>query len=298
MTADTLAKVLGARRVGAAWIARCPAHEDREPSLSIRRGRDGKVLVRCHAGCDQREVIAVLRERGLWGTTQRSWRRFAHKHQDWVSEAPDAGALKRSEAALAIWQASQPAKGTPVAAYLRSRGLVLPTSGDLRFHRALKHPSGSIWPAMVALVTRGENGVAIAVHRTFLAREGAAKAPVNPAKMMLGPCRGGVARLAQSDTLLMIGEGIETCLSAMQATGYPAWAALSTAGMRTLDLPEYVRDVIVLADGDDAGEAAARDCASRWRREGRRTRIARPPHGTDFNELLMECLPRFSGGVA
>ena len=267
-------------------MARCPAHEDRKPSLSISSGRDGKVLVHCHAGCDQRDVIAILRERGLWKTTGKSSGRFARKRQNRVSDEPDADALKRSEAALAIWQASQPAEGTPVAAYLRSRGLVLPASSDLRFHPGLKHPSGAIWPAMVALVTHGESGVAIAIHRTYLARDGAGKAPVDPAKMMLGPCRGGAVRLAQPDTLLMVGEGIETCLSAMQATGHPAWAALSTSGLRSLDLPRGVRDVIVLADGDEPGEAAAQDCARRWKREGRRVRIARPPIGMDFNDLL------------
>jgi hypothetical protein len=36
---------------------------------------------------------------------------------------------------------------------------------------------------------------------------------------MLGPCRGGVVRLADPGKVLMIGEGIETCLAAMQATG-------------------------------------------------------------------------------
>ena len=91
------------------------------------------------------------------------------------------------------------------------------------------------------------------------------------------PWRRGAARRARR--LLMVGEGIETCLAAMQATGHPAWAALSTSGLRSLDLPRDVRDVIVLADGDEPGEAAARDCARRWKREGRRVRIARPPTG-------------------
>jgi len=44
--------------------------------------------------------------------------------------------------------------------------------------------------------------------------------------------------------------------------------------------------VIVLADGDDPGEAAARESALRWQREGRRVRIARPPRGQDFNDML------------
>jgi DNA primase len=95
----------------------------------------------------------------------------------------------------------------------------------------------------------------------------------------------------------MVGEGIETCLAAAQATGHPAWATLSTSGLRALDLPEGVRDVIVLADGDDAGEAAARDCACRWKREGRRVRIARPPQGMDFNDMLMGCSPCIEEGV-
>jgi hypothetical protein len=142
---------------------------------------------------------------------------------------------------------------------------------------------------MVALVTNGVDATPLAIHRTFLARDGGNKAPVDPQKMMLGPCRGGVVRLADAGPAggLMVGEGIETCLAAMQATGHPAWAALSTAGLRTLDLPDDVRDVIVLADGDAAGEAAARDCAWRWTRQGRRVRIARPPQGMDFNDMLM-----------
>jgi hypothetical protein len=49
--------------------------------------------------------------------------------------------------------------------------------------------------------------------------------------------------------------------------------------------------VIVLADGDDPGEAAAQDCAWRWKREGRRVRIGRPPRGMDFNDLLLRRAP-------
>jgi hypothetical protein len=94
-------------------------------------------------------------------------------------------------------------------------------------------------------------------------------------------------RLGVPGDVLMVGEGIETCLAAMQATGHPVWAALSTSGLRTLDLPNTIRDVIVLADGDDAGEAAARDAGRHWKREGRRVRIARPSQGMDFNDLLL-----------
>ena len=263
-------------------MARCPAHDDRTPSLSIRDAGDGKVLVRCHAGCGQEQVISVLRSRGLWTSNGPRSHPTQRPH---VQHKPDQDDAKRTEVALAIWQATTPADNTVVESYLASRGLHLPPVSTLRFHAGLKHPSGGIWPAMVALVTKGADGTPLAIHRTYLARDGAGKAPVEPAKMMLGPCRGGAVRLAPPGDVFMVGEGIETCLAAMQATGQPAWAALSTSGLRALDLPGTCA-VIVLADGDDAGEAAARDCAWRWKREGRRVRIARPPQGMDFTTSL------------
>ena len=247
MKAETIATALGGRKSGGGWMARCPAHDDREPSLSIRKGDDGKVLVRCHAGCDQERVIAVLRSRGLWGGEVDF--KIARIAPDKKNDRNDA---KRTEAALAIWQAARPADGTLVETYLVSRGLHLPPTPTLRFHGGLKHPSGGIWPAMVALVTSGSDDTPLAIQRTYLARDGGGKAPVDPQKMMLGPCRGGAVRLAAPGNVLMVGEGIETCLAAMRATGKPAWAALSTSGLRALDPPGEVRDVIVLADGDDA----------------------------------------------
>jgi hypothetical protein len=270
----------------------CPAHEDREPSLSIADSSDAKVLVRCHAGCDQRDVIAALRARGVWGAGERRPIRFLSQLECGPAPATDSDATKRTEAALAIWSGSQSAEGTPVETYLRSRGLTVPSPPSIRFHARLKHPSGAIWPAMVALVTRGGDGKPIGIHRTFLASDGNGKASVKPEKMMLGPCRGGAVRLGQPESVLMVGEGIETCLAAMQATGQAAWAALSTSALRGLDLPPEIRDVIVLADGDDPGEAAAQQCARRWKREGRRVRIARPPRGMDFNDLLVGDAPR------
>jgi len=298
-SAETIAKALGGRKAGGCWMARCPAHDDREPSLSIAVGRDHKVLLHCHAGCDQARVIDALRARGLW-THQIRYRRQRHPSRTWNAAEKRAGHddAERAEFALGIWRSAVPIVGTPVAAYLNARGLRLPAAATLRFHAALKHPSGDLWPAMVALVTRGSDNAPVAIHRTFLARAGSGKAPVDPQKMMLGPCRGGAVRLATPSDVLMVGEGIETCLAAMQATGNPAWAALSTSGLCALDLPGDMHDVIVLADGDDPGEAAARDCALRWQREGRRVRIARPPQGLDFNDLLMGRTTRIEEGAA
>lgn len=287
MTVEAIAKALGGHRAGATWMARCPAHDDSSPSLSISAGRDGKVLVRCHAGCNQRDVIAALSERGLWDATGERRRRMTYRPRKNLATEPDSDATARMEVALSIWRASHGIAGSPAETYLLSRAITLSPPPSLRFHPGLKHASGSIWPAMVALVVHGGTGSPIAIHRTFLARQGHGKALVDPQKMMLGPCRGGVVHLGNPGDVLMVGEGIETCLAAMQASGKPAWAALSTSGLRSLDLPSALREVIVLADGDAPGEAAAQECARRWHREGRSVRIARPPNGMDFNDLLV-----------
>lgn len=42
------------------WIARCPAHEDRTPSLSISRGNDGRAILHCHGGCDTKDILAAI----------------------------------------------------------------------------------------------------------------------------------------------------------------------------------------------------------------------------------------------
>jgi DNA primase len=289
MNAEIIARARGGRKVGSEWIAHCPVHDDRSPSLTIRDTKNGKVLVCCHAGCAQDDIIATLKSSGLWTVSGRRLIKIPYPITERLDGERAAG--KRAEVALSIWQHALPLNGTLVETYLRSRGLRLPMTKALRFNATLRHTSGGWWPAMIGLVTRGDDATPLAIHRTFLDRNGTGKAPFKPQKMMLGPCRGGVVRLAEPDDVLLVGEGIETCLAAMQETGHAAWAALSTSGLRALQLPRNVRDVIVLADGDDPGEAAARDCAMRWKRERRRVRIAHPPKGMDFNDMLMSRVP-------
>ena len=52
MSAASIASDLGGRKPGSGWTARCPAHDDHMPSLSITDADDGKALARCHAGCE------------------------------------------------------------------------------------------------------------------------------------------------------------------------------------------------------------------------------------------------------
>lgn len=88
---------------------------------------------------------------------------------------------------------------------------------------------------------------------------------------------------------LVVGEGIESTLSAALPCGLPAWAALSAPGIEKLVLPFDATRVVIAADNDTngRGQRAAHDAAARWLAEGRHVRVATPPQpGTDFNDVL------------
>jgi hypothetical protein len=55
--ARVLDHLQGVHRSGAGWMARCPHHDDRQASLSVTEGADGRVLLHCHAGCATADVV-------------------------------------------------------------------------------------------------------------------------------------------------------------------------------------------------------------------------------------------------
>ena len=59
---NLLARLEGVKGTGPSrWIARCPAHADKRPSLSIRELGDGRVLAHCFGGCGIEEVLGAVR---------------------------------------------------------------------------------------------------------------------------------------------------------------------------------------------------------------------------------------------
>lgn len=55
-----LSRLEGVKQHGERYMARCPAHQDKSPSLSLSRGGDGRALVHCYAGCETRDVLAAV----------------------------------------------------------------------------------------------------------------------------------------------------------------------------------------------------------------------------------------------
>jgi hypothetical protein len=66
MNAEEIACALGgARKTSAGWACRCPAHDDRTPSLTLSHAEDGRLLWHCYAGCSQEDVREALETEGL-----------------------------------------------------------------------------------------------------------------------------------------------------------------------------------------------------------------------------------------
>ena len=113
--ARDLTKDLGGRWHGSYGTACCPAHDDRKPSLSIRQADGGKLLVKCHGGCPNPDVWAVLKDRGFVGNAKHVslWpisRRTNVQHAEHIDRRAEA----KTNYAKRIWAESRPAAGTPV----------------------------------------------------------------------------------------------------------------------------------------------------------------------------------------
>ena len=295
MIAREIALALGGgRREGRGWRSRCPLHGGN--SLTLRDGRT-QLLVRCWSGCGAADILAELRARGLIkGLNERvyPWRQEALRQREAaVLQAEIARLRRRIAGARAVYGRGAAAGGSPVEVYLRSRGITIPLPPVLRWVRHCLHRNGRYYPAMVAPIV-DVDGEQTAVHKTFLRPDGAGKADLLKAEQREtgGLLKGGAVRLAPPrDGKIVIAEGLESALAAMQMFELPGWAAIYAGGIATLELPAEVRTVLIAADHDanGVGQRAALVAYQRWTGERRTARILLPPTaGQDFNDVLGE----------
>jgi hypothetical protein len=203
--------------------------------------------------------------------------------------------MSTEESAHRVWDDAGQLNGHVVETYycVWRHLLSVPETENLRFSASLPHKSGASYPGIIARA-QNVNGDMTGVQRNFLAHDGLGKAPVDKRlqKMSLGVLRGSMIRLAEprDDVPLLIGEGVETTATAMQATGYPGWASAGTSGLKAADLPDNVIDVILLGENDNGKNAdAIAKAAPDLKRKGVRVRVAMPLAGfKDHNSMVME----------
>ena len=246
-------------------------------------GEGGGVLelVRRERGGDRRDAMAWLQAHGvLSGERVPARERSPQAVSTCCPDTPPA----RDTRVLAyrIWREARPLRGSLAEAYLHGRGTaVAQVAGALRFHPRLRHPvEPGVFPCLVAGV-QDSAGRFLGIQRTYL--KGPHKARVEPVRASLGRLTGGAVRLAEpTDGVLLVGEGIESAAAAMQRFDTPGWAALGTAGLCALVVPDAIREVVIAADRDAPGLEAAATLAERLEAEGRRVTIVAPRAGGDF----------------
>ena len=286
--AQSLTTALGGTWLGRYGVALCPAHEDRNPSLSLADGDGGRVLLKCHAGCAYSDIRGALEAGGVDRDTLRSGRNHDPDREARQRAIAEAENRKRSEQARRLWEAAQPISCSVAETYLRNRAVRCALPDTLRYVADCWHPTAKRLPALLSYVTGGHG---YAIHRTYVDSEGRGKAPVAPAKAMLGRTKGGAVRLSEGGDRLVIAEGVETALSLLSGLlpDRPAvWAALSAPGMGALRLPERPGRLTIAADGDRAGREAATCLAHRATHAGWRVSLLIAPDGKDWNDVLQE----------
>ena len=197
------------------------------------------------------------------------------------------------QAAQRLFRASLPATGTLAQSYLRARGIDCDLHTDaLRFHpscyyRAHDGAPLQAWPALIAAVT-DLSGSITGVHRTWLARDGASKAPLPDPRRAMGQLLGHGVRFGIAIHVLAAAEGIENALTLRTAfPDLPVLAALSANHLSALVLPATLKRLYVAVDRDADGLAAASRLMRRSHGSGIR---AYPliPAGEDWNTDLMQ----------
>jgi putative DNA primase/helicase len=291
-SAATLARNLDehARYHNGNWHCACPLGCGYDVSL---RDADDKLLACCFGGCEFHEIENALVEFGLYDDDTFEASHSVPGHQP----DPRDRELKMDHARR-LYEAS--VEDALVAVYLRSRDLAI-TSPVLRFLLQASHRIGVRLPAMIAPVT-GVEGAVTGVHLTYLKADGSGLAFTKPDKtkgerdlrrQCEGVIAGGSIRLAphNPDQELIIAEGVETTLAAMEWHRLPGWSAVYAGGLKTAQIPSEIRRILIVADHDESGcsQRNAVTASQRWKAEGRTVRIWMPDTlGDDANSFLIK----------
>jgi putative DNA primase/helicase len=264
-------------------MCRCPAHDDKTPSLHVSEGYKGAVW-RCFAGCSQDAVLAALRARGLLPQNGNAMPR-TNRRQDERDDGEDE--LERFRRAMGILRAVVQAKAGPPTDYLESRGIkLMPECAMLLPAKESARLTGKRFPAMVLPIIT--DGLLTGAHITWLTPDMKGKCAMEAPRRTYGFLKGGFVCCAPPDPhgSLVVGEGMESTLSAMQLAELPGVAALSANNMSAVRLPAC-KEVIIASDADEVGRKAAAQLAERLEYEGHKVRVARPPiEGADWNDRL------------
>lgn len=263
-----------AKRTGNGFIQRCPAHEDRTPSLSQWVDGNGRWAIHCHAGCSFEDIIAAAQIGDA----------FQSRYYAPIIDKP-----VNTEYLADIWSETFPITSSDAAqAYMSRRGLLMVDYADIRAHRWLWFADRTYSSAIVSKIRI--DGVLSGIHRTFIKADGQKKE-----RRILGKVKNGCVHISNAnDRDLVISEGIENGIAHAQInmalTTHSYRAALNANNLPRQILPKVPGKLTILPDidGSGIGQRRANELAEKASRMGWRVFIDHPDQGSDWNDHLLE----------
>lgn len=311
MTFDlrSIARALGGEVSGRQVLAPGPGHSRGDRSLAIRISNDAPdgFLAHSHAGDGWRECRDYVRSRlGLpaWEPGDEQQRAvkpayvdkwdFAAAGDESEDRSRSEGDLVRIKQAQRIWNEALDPTSTKVEDYLRSRALLITAElfgSVLRFHPETPWRNENTGrtdriPCLIAAFRSVDDDLVTGVHRIRVDRP--ERWPKTERRMLGVVHRAAVKLAAPANGKLVVGEGIETCLAAMQLGIGAGWALGSVGAISFFPLVDGVKEITILAETGDPSKRAITICGRRWRAAGRRVLISRSSVGADHNDVLMQ----------
>ncbi|MFO1081894.1 MAG: CHC2 zinc finger domain-containing protein [Reyranellaceae bacterium] len=318
-------RVVRLKRAGLSLQGRCPFHDEKTPSFTVYPRGGTRVRVPfwkcfgCNEGGDVIGFVMRLQGLGFKEAVELLESENGLRHLQPAAPMPPRPAAApppnvvdpKVERARRLWAQARPLEpGDPVDLYLRGRCL-LPPAGYLSTDEALG-PAGwpdslrydpqcwhaferRAYPAMLAAI-RGADGALLTVHRTYLAQRpdgGWVKAPIDRARLVVGPFGPGFIPLAPPAASMVGGEGIETSLSAMQLWRRAGLAFVNSGRMGQVEPPFACSDFIYAADKGGKGRWGEKFALAGAKAfgAGRKVAVKIPAIAAekgDFNDLLVE----------
>jgi hypothetical protein len=278
---DNIFKSLGGKRTGKnKWLVRCPCPNhgkgkgDRNPSLSVSIGTNGKPLFYCFAGCGYDDITASLQAKGLQLDDKPNFRERPRWKKPVIVEIENPNPEPNPDA-VTLWNNSIEDSGMLIE-YLARRGL-------LTLPRSIRWLSATC--KMIAAVQRPSDGKLIQVQTTPIGPDATRAGERMTTSGKLGA---GAVRLAKAAPVMGICEGVETGLAAQTIFKMPVWTSLGSSRLHKIELPSEVREVHIFGDNDKPGRLAADKAAEAHHKLGRKA-ILHFPAGdlNDWNDVLL-----------
>lgn len=198
--------------------------------------------------------------------------------------------LLKVQYAKKTWEISAPIDNTLAEKYLHSRDIKLSDKDKevLKFHpKIMNKEVGKTLPCLLLKVQKTPGGPLEAIHRIYLDENGN-KANVNQPKMALGSIKGLGIWFGEPGIKLWVGEGSEEALSIRTMNRPFAVSTINATNFHNLTIPDYVKEIILCPNSDEAGKQSCQKALRSYKLKGRKIKVAMPPIGKDFNDLLRE----------